>query len=121
MTTAGTMVRDSRPVSWLKAARRDFEDFPAGAQIQIGRALTVLAEGAIPDVVKPLKGFGSGVVEVAIRHRGEAFRVVCLLQIDSDIWIVHAFQKKSKSGIKTPKMEIDLIWERLKRLKEALR
>ena len=66
-------------------------------------------------------GFGSGVMELALKHRGDAYRVVYALQIDDDIWVVHAFQKKSKSGIKTPKAEIDLVVERLKRLKERLK
>ena len=72
----------------------------------------------MPDVAKPLTGLGSGVMELALRYRGDAFRVVYALQIGDDIWLVHAFQKKSKSGIKTPKQEIDLIRDRLKRLKE---
>lgn len=63
---------------------------------------------------------GSGVMELALKHRGDAFRVIYALQIDDDIWIVHAFQKKSKSGIETPKQEIDLIYRRLKRLREML-
>ena len=114
-------MRDTRPVSWLKGARRDFEDFPQGAQIEMARALTILAEGRMPDIAKPLTGFGSGVMELALKHRGNAYRVVYALQIDTDIWVIHAFQKKSKRGIKTPKQEIDLIDERLKRLKERLR
>jgi phage-related protein len=77
--------------------------------------------GRTPDIAKPLTGFGSGVLELALKHRGDAFRVVYALQMGDDIWIVHAFQKKSKSGISTPKSEIDLIRERIKRLKEALR
>ena len=84
-------------------------------------ALTVVAGGGMPGMAKPLKGFGSGVLELALRHRGEAYRVVYALQIGADIWVLHAFQKKSKSGIKTPKAEVDLIHERLKRLKEMLR
>jgi phage-related protein len=114
-------MRDTRPISWLKGARRDFEDFPQGAQIEMARALTILAEGRMPDIAKPLTGFGSGVMELALKHRGDAYRVVYALQIDTDIWVIHAFQKKSKRGIKTPKQEIDLIDERLKRLKERLR
>jgi phage-related protein len=114
-------MRDTRPISWLKGARKDFEDFPQGAQIEMARALTILAEGRMPDIAKPLTGLGSGVMELALKHRGDAFRVVYALQIDDDIWVVHAFQKKSKTGIKTPKQEIDLIRERLKRLKEMLK
>jgi phage-related protein len=115
------MLRDSRPISWLKGARKDFEDFPQGAQIEMARALTILAEGQMPDIAKPLTGLGSGVMELALKHRGDAFRVVYALQIDDDIWAVHAFQKKSKTGIKTPKQDIDLIRERLKRLREMLK
>jgi phage-related protein len=70
--------------------------------------------------VKPLKGFGSGVMEIVLRHRGDAFRVIYTLQIGADIWVVHAFQKKSTQGIKTPRHEIDLVHDRIKRLKEML-
>ncbi len=80
-----------------------------------------MAAGEAPAVAKPLKGLGTGVWELALRHRGDAFRVIYALQIGDDIWVVHAFQKKSKKGIATPKQEIDLIGERIKRLKEALK
>ena len=113
-------MRDTRPISWIKAARRDFEDFPFDAQLEIRRSLTVVAEGGWPDIAKPLKGIGSGVIELALRHRGDAFRVVYALHLGSDIWVIHAFRKKSKTGIKTPKAEIDLVRARLKRLKEIL-
>jgi len=82
--------------------------------------LTIAAEGGKADVVKPLHGLGSGVFEVALPYRGDAFRVVYAVQIGNDIWVVHAFQKKSTQGIKTPKHEIDLIKDRLKELKEML-
>lgn len=111
---------NTRPVSWLKAARKDFQDFPQGAQIELARALTILADGQMPDIAKHLVGLGSGVMELALKFRSDAFRIVYALQIDDDIWIVHAFQKKSKSGSKTPRQEIDLVRERLKRLKERL-
>ena len=114
-------MRDTRPISWLKGARKDFENFPDGAQIEMARALTILAEGRMPDIAKPLTGLGSGVMELALKYRGDAFRVVYALQIGDDIWVVHAFQKKSKTGIKTPKQEIDLIRDRLKRLREMLK
>jgi phage-related protein len=114
------MLRNTSPISWLKAVRKDFEGFPPGAQIEMARALTILAEGRMPDISKHLTGFGSGVMELALRHRGDAFRVVYALQNDDDIWVVHAFQKKSKSGITTPKPDLDLIQERLKRLREIL-
>jgi len=78
------------------------------------------AEGGKADIAKPLGGFGSGVFEIALPFRGDAFRVVYAVQIAEEIWVLHAFQKKSKSGIKTPQSEIDLIRQRLKRVKELL-
>ena len=115
------MVRDTRPVSWIKSARKDFEEFPAGAQDEMLRALTIVAEGGHPDIAKPLKGFGSGILELALRFRGDAYRVVYAVQLGDDVWIIHAFQKKSKTGIKTPRHEIGLVRERLKGLKEMLK
>jgi phage-related protein len=113
----------TRPVQWIRAARKEFETFPQGAQIELARALTVVAEGGHPDIAKPLKGFGSGVLELALRFHGDAYRVVYALRLGGAdaVWVMHAFQKKSKTGIKTPKTEIDLIDERLRRLKEMLR
>lgn len=61
-----------------------------------------------------------GVWELAIKERGDAYRVVYALQLGDDIWVVHAFQKKSTRGISTPRHEIDLVRERVKRLKEML-
>jgi phage-related protein len=78
------------------------------------------AEGGKADIAKPLHGLGSGVFEIALRFKGDAFRVVYGVQFAEDIWVVHAFQKKSTQGIKTPRREIDLIKDRLKRLKEML-
>lgn len=83
-------------------------------------ALTIAAEGGKADIAKPLKGFGSGVLEIALPLRGDAFRVVYAIQIGDEIWVLHAFQKKSPQGIKTSQHEIELIEDRLKRLKELL-
>jgi phage-related protein len=118
--TIGRVIRNTRPIQWIKAARKDFEDFPQGARDDLLDALTAVADGGHPSIAKPLTGLGSGVLELALRHQGDAFRLVYALRIGSDIWVVHAFQKKSKSGIATPKQEIDLVRERLRRLREAL-
>lgn len=109
-----------RRISWIKAARRAFEEFPAETQIEAQIALGIAAEGRKADNAKPLKGMDGGVFEIVLRRRGDAFRVVYAVQIGADLWVIHAFQKKSKTGIKTPQVEIDLIRDRLKRLKEAL-
>lgn len=71
-------------------------------------------------VAKPMAVLGSGIFEIALPNDGNAFRVVYALQLSDEIWVVHAFQKKSKQGIKTPQREIDLIRDRLKRLKKML-
>jgi phage-related protein len=115
------VAQNTRQISWVKAARKDFEKFPEGARSEILRALTIAAEGRKADIAKPIRGFGSGVYEVALAWRGDAYRAVYAVLIDDDLWVVHAFQKKSKAGIKTPKAELDLVSGRLQRLKEMLR
>ena len=115
------MTRSTRPISWVSAARKEFDSFPEGAQAICLTALTIAAEGGKADIAKPLKGLGSGMMEIALPYRGNAFRVVYAVQIGAELWVVHAFQKKSTQGIKTPKREIDLIQARVKRLKEMLR
>lgn len=110
-----------RPISWLKGAMRDFGRFPPVVQTDAARALVIAANGKKAETAKPFKGVGPGVFEIALRHRGDAYRVMYDVQAGEAVWVVHAFQKKSKSGIKTPQMEVDLIRERLKRLKEALK
>jgi len=68
-----------------------------------------------------MKGLGAGVFEIALKYKTDAYRTVYALQLDDDIWVIHAFQKKAKSGIKTPKKETDLIKKRIKALKETLK
>lgn len=68
-----------------------------------------------------MHGMGSGVLELALQFRGDAYRVVYAVQLADELWILHAFQKKSRRGIKTPEYEINLVRDRLKRLKEILR
>lgn len=111
----------ARAISWIKAARKDFSKFPEKARIQILTALEIAAVGQKADIAKPMKGMGAGVMEVALRHRADAYRTVYLLETDDDVWVVHAFQKKSNTGIKTPKAEIDKINTRIKTLKKALK
>jgi phage-related protein len=112
--------RPTRPISWLKAARREFEKFPEEAQATMMRALTIAAEGGKADIAKPFKGVNGGAFEIALKHRGDALRVIYAVQLGPDVIGVDAFQKKSKSGIKTPQMDVDRIKERIKRLKESL-
>ena len=115
------MTRKTRPVSWIATALKEFEEFPEGAQTICLAALTIAAEGGKADLAKPLRGYGSGVFEIALPFKGDAFRVIYAVQIDDEIWVVHAFQKKSTHGVKTPRRETDLIRERLRKLRAMLR
>ena len=116
MTTYG-LSRNSRPIGWIKAARKVFDTFPEAVRDRATAALTIAAEGGKADIAKPLKGLGPGVFQIAIRHRTDAWRVVSVTELAGRLWVVHAFRKKSKIGIRTPKPEIDLIAARLARLK----
>jgi len=115
------MTRTTRPISWIRAVLKEFETFPQGARSICLAALTIAAKGGKADIAKPMHGLGSGVFELALPFRGDAFRMIYAVQLAEEIWVIHAFQKKSTQGIKTPKREIDLIKDRLKRLKEMLR
>ena len=115
------MTRKTRPISWIRAALKEFEKFPEPARTVFLTALTIAAEGGKADIAKPMHGLGSGVFEIALAFKGDAFRMVYAVQLAEEIWVVHTFQKESTQGIKTPRREIDLINDRLKRLKEMLR
>ena len=92
------MTRKTRPVSWIRAALKEFETFPDAAKSNSLTALTIAAEGGKPDIAKPMHGLGSGVFEIALPFKGDAFRVVYALHLADDIWVVHAFRKKSTQG-----------------------
>ena len=113
--------RDTRPISWVAAARKAFEAFPEGAQDETFAALTAAAEGRKLDTAKPMKGFGPGVLEIAVRYRTDAYRTVYALHLGETIWVLHAFQKKSTQGVKTPQKELDVIRERLKRIRRQVK
>jgi phage-related protein len=102
----------------VRAAFKEFTSFPQGVQEQMKFALQVACEGEKADIAKPMKGFDGGVYEIALPHRGDAYRAVYAVKVGDDLWVVHAFQKKSVQGIKTPRREIEVIRERLKRLQE---
>lgn len=112
--------RNSRPIGWIKAARKVFETFPEAVRDRANTALTIAAEGRKADIAKPLKGFGPGVFQIAIRFRTDAWRVVYVTEMAGQLWVVHASRKKSKTGVRTPKPEIDLIASRLARLKREV-
>jgi phage-related protein len=107
-----------RPLVWLRNSKRNLQAFPKGAQKIIGYELQLIQFGEMPKDAKPFKGVGSGVFEIALRHETDAYRTVLAVQLGKKIYILHAFQKKSKIGIETPKHEIKLIKQRCAEAKE---
>ncbi len=107
-----------RPVVWLGSSKKKLQDFPHGAQKLLGDELQLIQFGGMPKDAKPFKGVGSGVLELAVRYASDAYRVVLALQIGRRIYVLHAFQKKSKKGIATPKPDVDLINQRYAEAKE---
>src|SRR6202045_3437196 len=107
-----------RPVVWLGDSKKNLRDFPDGAQKLLGDELQLIQFGGMPKDAKPFKGVGSGVLEIALRYASDAYRVVLALQLGKRIYILHAFQKKSKRGIATPRREIDLIKQRYNEAQE---
>lgn len=102
-----------RTITWVGSSKDDLKSFPIDVQKEIGFALHRVQEGKIPLNTKPLKGIGSGVMEIVSNFDKNSFRAVYALKLGDDIYVLHAFQKKSTTGIKTPKHEIDLIKQRL--------
>ena len=109
---------EPREVVWLGDALEQVQNFPDGAQRRLGYALHLLQIGKRPHESKPFRGVGSGVVELAIRYSRDAYRAVIALQVGERIYVLHAFQKKSKRGIATPKQDVDLIKQRYREAQE---
>ena len=107
-----------RGLVWMGNSKRNIQAYPEGAQKIIGDELQLIQFGGMPKDAKPFKGLGSGVFEIALRFVGDAYRIVVAVQLGEKIYVLHAFQKKSKRGIATPKREIDLIKQRYAEAKE---
>jgi phage-related protein len=103
---------------WLGDSKKNLRDFPEGAQKLLGNELQLVQFGGMPKDAKPFKGVGSGVVEIALRYASGAYRVLLALQIGSRIYVLHAFQKKSKKGIATPRRDMELIKKRYREAQE---
>ncbi len=108
-----------KPVVWIGSTRADLASFPEEVKDAIGYALYVAQRGGKHADAKPLRGFGgAGILEIVEDHAGDTYRAVYTVRLAERIYALHAFQKKSKAGIKTPKPEIELIKSRLKRAEQ---
>jgi phage-related protein len=106
---------DPRPLLWVGSAKKDLLAMPSEVQDTFGYALHLAQTGGKHVQAKPLKGFGSaGVLEVVESEAGSTFRAVYMVKIAEAVYVLHCFQKKSSTGIATPKPDMDLVRERLK-------
>jgi phage-related protein len=105
---------EAKPVRWVGSSKKDLKAFPRAVQRHIGQALYAAQCGEEYPTVKALKGFtGRSVLEVVVSWSGDSYRGVYTVRFPDAVYVLHAFQKKSKKGIATPKKELDLIAERL--------
>jgi phage-related protein len=108
-----TLPRPARPLFWVGSSRKDYAEFPPKVQETCGFELFLAQTGQHPPSAKALKGIGGGIVELVENHDGDAFRVVYTVRFELAVYVLHAFKKKSKTGIKTPQSDIELIKRRL--------
>ncbi|MES2217635.1 MAG: type II toxin-antitoxin system RelE/ParE family toxin [Pseudomonadota bacterium] len=106
---------------WVGSSKKDLKSFPEEVIREIGYALYEAQKGDTHESAKMFKGCGSGVFEIVSDFNKNAFRAVYIVNIKDAVYVIHAFQKKSKTGIKTPQEHVDLIKDRIKRLKETLK
>ena len=108
-----------KPVKWVGSVKRDLDAMPEDVKDVFGHAIDLAQAGGKHPDAKPLTGFGSaGVLEVVEDHQGDTYRAVYTVRFAGWVYVLHCFQKKSPSGIRTAKSDIDLIEARLQRAKE---
>lgn len=106
--------RPIKALRWIASARKDYREFPEEVQDSFGFELFLAQTGQHPPSAKPLKGFGSGVVELIEDHDGDTYRAVYTVRFETAIYVLHSFKKKSKRGVKTPQGDVELIRRRLR-------
>jgi phage-related protein len=111
------LVRNEKPLHWVASAKRDLLQFPGRVVDQMGYALGVVQFGGYPPSAKPWKGLGPGVHEIAEDGESGTFRAVYTVRFRKAVYVLHAFQKKSPSGVRTAQQDVALISERLKAAK----
>lgn len=108
-----------KPVWWIGSTKKDLLELPEEVQHQVGFALFQVQCGKMPAEAKPLKGFGgASVQEIVVDHNRDTYRAVYTVRFAERIYVLHVFKKKAKSGIATPKSDLDLIERRLKQAVE---
>jgi phage-related protein len=101
-------------VRWIGSSRKDVRSFPQRVRFDIGQALFAAQSGETDPTAKPLRGFGGrSVMEIVAPHAGDTWRAVYTVRFQDAVYVLHAFQKKSKTGTATPRSDLDLIRQRL--------
>jgi len=104
-----------KPLIWVGASRKSLREFPEPVQDHMGYALYVAQRGGKHRDTKTMSGFGgAGVLEVVSDFRGDTFRAVYTVRYAEALYVLHAFQKKSKTGHETPRRDIELVQQRLR-------
>lgn len=103
-----------KPLHWVGSAKKDLLALPEAVIDDFGYALGAVQQGATPAQAKPWKGEGPGVLELVENQQGDTFRAVYTVRFAKAVYVLHCFQKKSPSGIRTAQGDIDLIHARLK-------
>lgn len=107
------LLRSLKPAVFVGSSRKDLQAFPTAVRGEIGQALFEAQLGDYPRQAKPLKGL-SGVLEIRDNFDGDTYRAVYTVRFEGVLYVLHAFQKKSTSGIATPQRHIELVRQRLK-------
>lgn len=103
-----------KPLHWVGSSKSDFLEFPAAVKDDMRNALGIAQFGGTAPSAKPWKGLGPGALEVVESHDGNAYRAVYMVRFDDAVYVLHAFQKKSPSGVRTDRRDVELIRRRLK-------
>ena len=103
-----------KPLDWVGSSLEDLKGFPEPVQSEMGYALDVAQKGAKHPSAKPWKGQGPGVFELVENHDGDTYRAVYTVRFEDAVYVLHAFQKKSPSGIRTSRPDVELIERRLR-------
>ncbi len=111
---ARVLTKGEKPLDWVGSSKRDFVEFPEPVKDEMGNALGVAQLGAKHPSAKPWKGQGPGVFELVEDHDRNTYRAVYTVRFKEVVYVLHAFQKKSPKGIRTAKVDIDLIEQRLR-------
>lgn len=107
-----------KPCFFVGSARKDIQAFPEKVKNVVGAAIQAAQFGGKSAAAKPMKGLGSGVLEIVENHDGDTFRGVYLIRLEGAVYVLHAFKKKSLTGIKTAQKDIELIKSRIKLAEE---